>query len=31
LARLRVTRLDGWRVDRLTLTVEDAEEGDGNA
>lgn len=30
-ARLRVTRLDGWRVDRLTLTVEDAEDGEQDA
>lgn len=26
--RLRVTRLDGWRVDRLVLIVEDIEGGD---
>ncbi len=31
IARLKVTRLDGWRVDRLTLSVEDAEEGESNA
>jgi len=30
-ARLTVTRLDGWRVDRLTLAVEDLEEGEQNA
>jgi len=30
-ARLKVTRLDGWRVDRLTLSVEDAAEGESNA
>ncbi|WP_353080975.1 hemolysin family protein [Tessaracoccus lapidicaptus] len=29
-ARLTVTRLDGWRVDRLTLAVEDLEEGEQN-
>ncbi len=27
-ARLKVTRLDGWRVDRLVLEVEDQEEDD---
>ena len=33
-ARLHVTRLDGWRVDRLVLTIEDlddAEEGGAHA
>lgn len=30
-ARLTVSRLDGWRVDRLTLAVEDLEEGEQNA
>lgn len=30
-ARLTVTRLDGWRVDRLTLAVEDLEDGEQNA
>ena len=33
-ARLHVTRLDGWRVDRLVLTIEDlddAEEGGTHA
>ncbi len=29
--RLRVTRLDGWRVDRLELSTEDADQPDGEA